>query len=131
MREVAARGDRSGNMSVGKDYLAVISPRQVVESSCFRMADGSTALLSLCSPPRIGARSFLYIPESGYLGIQYGPYLVYGGSILGDFFATFSADGQQMNISASTIRLAEGAKQGVIILEDGTFGQTISLPPEE
>jgi hypothetical protein len=92
------------------------------------MEDGSPALVTLFSPPERSARTFLYIPEGQYKGIDYGPNLVYGNNILNGYFASSSQDGVKTNVSARIRKLEPGAKAGMIIFDDQRAGQFISLP---
>jgi hypothetical protein len=128
----AMRNVANSNEKVGRDLMAVSIPKQALTGSNYiRMEDGSPALVTLFSPPERSARTFLYIPEGQYKGIDYGPNLVYGNSILNGYSASSSEDGIKMNVSARIRRLEPGAKAGLIIYDDQRAGQFISMPKIE
>ena len=122
----------SSNKSVGKDLLAVCIPKKAMNSRLIHLADGSPALFTLFSPPETTSRTFLYIPEGQDEGIEYGPNLVFGKSLLSGYIASSSDDRNKLKVSARIMHLEKGAKAGVLVLDHRRSGQFISLPkPEE
>jgi len=116
------------NITVGRSVLVACIPKESLRSSRIPMPDGSIGYIVSSSKPRKSDRTFLYIPEGQDQGVEYGPDFVLGASWLRGYFASKTSGKDSMEVSVRTMRLEPGAKQGVIMFEDGTNGQFISPP---
>jgi hypothetical protein len=116
------------NITVGCSVLVACIPKESIHSSRIRMRDGSVAYIVLSSKPRKFDRTFQYVPDGQDEGVEYGPNFVLGGSWLRGFYVMGKKGQDQRTVSVKTMRLEPGAKQGLILLEDGINGHFISPP---
>ena len=114
------------NPTVGSDVLVACIPKESLHSSRILMSDGSIAFLVLSSKPRKLERTFQYVPNGKEQGVEYGPNYVLGASWLRGFFAMRANN--QRSVEVRTMKLEDGATQGVLLFDDGVNAQFICPP---
>lgn len=118
------------NHTVGKNVLVASIPKESISNSRIVMHDGTMGCYICSSMPEKHDRTFFFFPEGKFDGIRYGPDFVLGRSWLRGFVSVDTNE-QDWSVSVKTMRLEEGAKQGIIVFEGGKKGQFISLPKLE